>query len=133
MRAVLAGIVLALSSGPALTAPPPDPAAAAKAWVGLIDQGRYAQSWSEAGSIFRTHVTRARWARMVAAVRGPMGPMTSRNLTSDQRSDTLPGAPDGAYATLRFATAFAHKRQATETIALSREASGWRVDGYFIR
>jgi hypothetical protein len=41
--------------------------------------------------------------------------------------------PDDVYATLLFATAFAHKRQATPTIALARDASGWRVDGYFIR
>jgi hypothetical protein len=59
--------------------------------------------------------------------------MTSRTLTADKRVTSLPGIPDGNYAILKFNTVFAHKRAAVETIALAREASGWRVGGYFIR
>jgi serine/threonine-protein kinase len=57
----------------------------------------------------------------------------SRHLANDQRATSLPGAPDGHYAVLRFSTVFTHKRQATETVVMAQEPSGWRTDGYFIR
>jgi hypothetical protein len=45
----------------------------------------------------------------------------------------MPGAPDGDYEVVKFQTSFARKVGATETVVLAREASGWKVDGYFIR
>jgi hypothetical protein len=49
------------------------------------------------------------------------------------RSKSLPGAPDGDYEVVQFQTSFANKAIATETVVLSHEASGWKVDGYFIK
>jgi hypothetical protein len=66
-------------------------------------------------------------------VRGPLGPVVSRTLASVQHMTSAPGAPDGSYAKVQFNTAFAHKRQASETVVLADGPSGWRVDGYFIR
>jgi serine/threonine-protein kinase len=132
MRTGPAAIIVAFVAGPALAAPA-DPAAAARAWLGLIDRGAYASSWTEAGTLFRTHVSQARWAGMAAGARGPFGAVISRRLAGDLRSTSLPGAPDGHYARLTFTTAFAHKRRATETVVMAQEPSGWRVDGYFIR
>ncbi|HEY2481989.1 MAG TPA: DUF4019 domain-containing protein [Caulobacteraceae bacterium] len=132
MRAGPVAIILAAIAGPALAAPA-DPAAAARTWLGLIDRGAYANSWTEAGTLFRTQVSQARWAGMAAGVRGPLGAVMSRTVAGDRRSTSLPGAPDGHYARLRFSTVFAHKRQATETVVMADEPSGWRVDGYFIR
>jgi hypothetical protein len=48
-------------------------------------------------------------------------------------SKSLPGAPDGDYEVVQFQTSFANKAAANETVVLSLEASGWKVDGYFIR
>ena len=132
MRVWLAAIAASLVST-ATAAAPPDPATAAKAWAELVDKGLYAQSWSQAGTLFQAHVTEAKWASLVATVRGPLGPLTHRSLTSEKHATSLPGVPDGDYAVLQFASAFAHKRAAVETIALAHEPGGWRVDGYFIR
>jgi hypothetical protein len=41
--------------------------------------------------------------------------------------------PDGEYEVVQFETSFANKAAAVETVVLSREKSGWKVDGYFIR
>ncbi|HEV7158618.1 MAG TPA: DUF4019 domain-containing protein [Caulobacteraceae bacterium] len=131
MRAMLLAAV-ALAATPAL-AGGGDPAAAATAWAKLVDQGRYGESWRQAGALFRNGVTKAGWAQMVGRVRQPLGVVVSRRLTSQARSRSLPGAPDGDYDTLHFATVFTHKSSAVETIVLAREPSGWRVDGYFIR
>jgi hypothetical protein len=49
------------------------------------------------------------------------------------KAKSLPGAPDGDYEVVQFQTRFANKAAATETVVLSREATGWKVDGYFIR
>lgn len=131
MRAMFTATGLALAAGSALAAG--DPVAGAKAWAGLIDHGQYAQSWTQAGSLFRANVSKARWTTMVSSVRGPLGPVISRTLAGVQRSTSMPGAPDGNYAKVQFSTAFAHKRQASETVVLADGPSGWRVDGYFIR
>jgi hypothetical protein len=46
----------------------------------------------------------------------------------------MPGAPDGEYITFRYATRFANKRTAVETVTPMRDIDGqWRVSGYFIR
>lgn len=132
MRTILAAMAMSLAASPVLAASA-DPAAAAAAWAKLVDQGRYGDSWSEAGTLFKAGVTKANWARMGAGVRGPLGALVSRRLTDQARSNALPGAPDGDYDTLHFATQFAHKAAAVETIVMAKEPSGWRVDGYFIR
>jgi hypothetical protein len=129
---MLTALGLALAASSALAAPG-DPVAGAKAWAGLVDRGQYAQSWSEAGSLFRSQISSAAWARMAAGVRGPLGPVVSRTLSSVRRSTSMPGAPDGRYARVQFSTAFARKRQAAETVVLADGPTGWRVDGYFIR
>src|SRR5215472_4580413 len=56
MRAILMAMAISLAAGPALAAPA-DPATAAGAWAKLVDQGRYGQSWTEAGTLFRAGVT----------------------------------------------------------------------------
>jgi hypothetical protein len=51
----------------------------------------------------------------------------------DRQTKSLPGAPDGDYDIVRFNTEFANKHGAVETVVLTREAGGWKVDGYFIK
>ena len=103
-------------------------------WLALVDQGRTAESWSEAASHFRRAVSDAQWAAATDAVRTPLGAVVSRALKSEQRATELPGAPDGEYAVLQFATTFAHKRSAVETVTMMRDTDGrWRAAGYFIR
>jgi hypothetical protein len=58
----------------------------------------------------------------------------SRKEKSLEFSDSLPGAPDGRYAMLQFATEFARKKEAVETLSLLQGTDGqWRVVGYFIK
>lgn len=107
---------------------------AARAWLKLIDDANYSQSWSEASSLFRGAVPRDRWTQQVAAVRGPLGAVESRKLNSEKNLTSLPGAPDGLYVVIEYNTTFAHKKSAVETLALQTDTDGhWRVSGYFIR
>ena len=106
---------------------------AANTWVGLVDAKRWNDSWATAGTLFKSQMPQPRWASTIAPVREPLGAVSSRVLKGVTKSKSLPGAPDGEYEIVQFQTNFANKAAATETVVLSREASGWKVDGYFIK
>jgi len=99
----------------------------------MLDRRRWNESWDAAGTLFRSQLTREGWASTARSVREPLGPMTSRAIRSVTRMSSLPGVPAGDYELIEFATDFARRRSAVETVVLSREAAGWRVNGYFIR
>ncbi len=105
-----------------------------KAWLKLIDNGRYRKSWKEAASIFKAAVTVKQWPQMIQATRGPLGKKVSRKLKSKSFATSLPGAPDGQYVVIQLKTAFENKKDAVETITVMLDNdSEWRVAGYFIK
>jgi hypothetical protein len=102
-------------------------------WASLLDKGKYSQSWAEAGTFFKSHVTESEWSSQARPVREPLGAVMSRKLESETETTSLPGAPEGHYDVVKFDTDFENKRGAVETIVLAHEPGGWKVDGYFIR
>ncbi len=107
---------------------------AAHAWLRLIDSEKYAESWTGAASYFKSRVDEATWSKQIQAVRGPLGALNSRKFKAEQYTTSAPGAPDGHYLILQFATSFANKANAVETVTPMLDADGqWRVSGYFIR
>jgi Protein of unknown function (DUF4019) len=107
---------------------------AAMAWLTLVDGGQYQQSWESASAVFRQKISWSQWQSRIAAVRGPLGALRSRALQSATPRNALPGAPDGRYVVLKFATSFEHKADAIETVTPVFDADGhWHVSGYFIR
>jgi len=107
---------------------------AAQKWLKLVDGGEYKQSWESASSFFKVAITDDQWAQRVAAVREPLGQVVTRKLTAARYTMTLPGAPDGKYVVIRYATTFQNKQSAVETVTPMLDADGeWRVSGYYIR
>ena len=107
---------------------------AALSWLALVDGARYAESWDGAAAYFRGAVTKQAWTAQVGGVRGPLGALRSRQLTSATPATSLPGAPDGAYVVIQYQTVFEHEASAVETVTPMRDPDGqWRVSGYFIR
>jgi hypothetical protein len=107
---------------------------AANQWVALVDAGKYPQSWDNAAGYFKGAVKRDQWEASLSAARKPLGRVLSRNLKATQYATRLPGAPDGEYVVIQYATSFEGKRSAIETITPMREKDGkWRVAGYYIR
>ena len=139
MRAlkVLCALWMLLSAVPAApgTDTPTAPAeSAARAWLALVDAGKYADSWSGAATMFRQKITAAQWEAAVSGVRAPLGALKSRILKSATPRNTLPGVPDGEYVVIQFAASFEHKADALETVTPMKDADGkWRVSGYFIQ
>ncbi|MRR34357.1 DUF4019 domain-containing protein [bacterium] len=107
---------------------------AAESWLALVDGGKYGQSWRESAEYFRNAVTLEQWEQSLTSVRRPLGRLVSRKVQDVLRTTTLPGAPDGDYVVIRFATSFDKKKSAIETVTPMRERNGtWRVSGYYIK
>jgi hypothetical protein len=129
-------VMLALASPAALSAEGPEQAAeaAARSWLALVDAGNYAQSWSDASTLFRQQVSQLQWQAAATSARGPLGALKSRQLLSAAFARTLPGAPTGEYVVIQFTSSFDRKDTAVETITPMKDKDGaWHVSGYFIR
>jgi len=106
----------------------------AESWLALVDSGKYADSWQEAASLFKAHVTKDQWQSMLSATLSPLGKNTSRKLFSAKYTKMLPGAPDGEYVVIQYQSSFEHKQSAVETITPMLDKDGqWRVSGYFLK
>ncbi len=114
---------------------PTDAAAvAAGQWLAAADRGDAANTWEEAAAVFRAAVTPEQWADSLSRVQQSLGRAVSRRPGSSRFTTELPGAPDGEYVLLEYATEFEHKKNGTETVVMTREPTGeWRLSGYWIR
>ena len=107
---------------------------AATAWLELVDEGSYGQSWDQAAGLFKRAVTKEQWRTQITAIRPPLGKVVSRVLDSARYTESLPGVPDGEYVVIQYRTEFENKKSALETITPLADPDGvWRVAGYFIR
>jgi len=108
--------------------------AAASSWLALTDSGTYGASWDKAAPAFQKAINKESWDQALRNVRMPLGAVKARRLTNAQFTHTLPGAPDGDYFVLQFATQFENKATATETVTPMKGQDGnWRVSGYYIK
>lgn len=107
---------------------------AAESWLGLVDKGEFGKSWDQSAALFRAAVTKDEWEQSLNIARTPLGKKKSRSVVSTQFSTSLPGAPDGEYVVIQFASSFASKESAIETVTPMKDPDGaWRVSGYFIK
>lgn len=107
----------------------PAPRTSALAWLALVDQGRWQESWAATSSSFRQNNTSKVWEDVSEQVRTPLGSVKSRTLLSQ---DSVPAPPAGIEV-LKFKTSFASKPEAVETVSMAPEDGGWRVTGYYIQ
>jgi hypothetical protein len=104
------------------------------AWLSLVDEGKYPESWDQAAEYFRNAVTKEQWLASLKAVRTPLGKVVVRKLKSKKYARSLPGAPDGEYVVIQYETQFEKKKSAIETVTPMLDKDGqWRVSGYYIK
>lgn len=107
---------------------------AASDWLALTDAGSYGASWDKAAPAFQKAINKPGWEQALRNVRMPLGAVKTRRLTRAEFMHKLPGAPDGDYFVLQFATQFENKAAAVETVTPMKGPDGnWRVSGYFIK
>jgi hypothetical protein len=108
--------------------------AAADAWLALVDDGKYAESWDAAAQFLKNAVSKDDFVKSLGAARKPLGKMKSREVQSKEYRTGLPGAPDGQYVVIQFKTALENKQSAVETITpMLDKDKKWRVSGYYVR
>ena len=107
--------------------------AAATAWLALIDAAQWQSAWNATGSYLHATVAGVKWLTSIAEVRLIAGTLVSRQLKSAYETTYLPGAPYGHYVVVYYASRFAHRRKAGETLTLMKDSAGaWRVVGYYL-
>jgi hypothetical protein len=102
-------------------------------FLGYLDQGRFADSYDYTGMLIRTSLDRETFAQKLESARSGAGPLVSRNLIDASYATTVPGAPEGQYVILHYATSFANRQDTLETVTLAFAKSYWRVSGYYIK
>jgi hypothetical protein len=108
--------------------------ASAEKWLNLVDQGKYAESWKEAATLFRNAVNQGQWQQTLQAVRKPLDKLVARKVKTKTYRTSLPGAPDGEYVVIEFESSFEKKKSAVETVTPMMDKDGkWRVSGYYIK
>lgn len=113
---------------PATTVPATPAADAARAFLELVDQQRWSDSYDRFGAAFRKLNSEAVWAEVSQRVRPPLGAVVSRSLIGQE---TIPVPPAGVEM-LKFRTRFATGGEKVETVTLDQEAGDWKVVGVTI-
>lgn len=107
---------------------------AAVAWLALTDAANYSAGWSAASTLFRQRVSQSQWQAAATNARAPLGALKSRKVQSATYTRSVPGAPEGEYVIVTFASSFANRASAIETVTPMLDTDGtWRVSGYYIK
>jgi len=106
----------------------------ARSWLGLIDSGKYKESWENASPLFKEKTPEAAWVKSITAIRTPRGAVNARYIATAGSTKSLSGMPDGDYVVLQFYTTFAEKGLALETITLAKmQNDAWQIAAYEIK
>jgi hypothetical protein len=107
---------------------------AAREWLSMVDEGKYAESWKKTAEYFRNSVKQEKWEQSIQTVRKPLGKLVSRQVKSQSYKTSMPGAPDGEYVVIQFEASFESKKSAIETVTPMLDKDGnWRVSGYYVK
>lgn len=100
-------------------------ARAAEAFLALLDESRWAESYTATGAEFRRLNTLERWSAVSARLRPPLGRMLTRDITSNEY---VPAPPEG-YRLIKFRSTYANGTAQTESLSLAWEDGAWKVAG----
>ena len=145
-RIVLAGVVSLLLAvvvfsklARAADSTPADPkiavAASVQTWLREIDGGHYEQSWKDASTFFRSHVSVEKWVGLANGTRFPLGKCIQRQQVSlaFEKDPDPKGVIKGDFAMVQFESSFENMKHAVETVSFYKEADGtWKAAGYYI-
>lgn len=128
--------VLLLPANVTVEGPTPRPAAAAQseaaaaaqaaeAFLTLVDEERWAESYAATGAEFRRLNTLKVWSDVSARLRPPLGKMLTRDIVGNE---FVPAPPQG-YRLVKFRSSYANGVQQTESVSLAWEDGAWKVAG----
>lgn len=103
-------------------------ASAAEAFLVMIDEERWADSYAATGAEFRRLNTLKVWCDVSARLRPPLGKVVTRNITGNEY---VPAPPAG-YRLVKFRSTYANGTSQTESVSLAWEDGAWKVAGIVI-
>jgi hypothetical protein len=107
---------------------------ATDAWLKLLDDGKYRESWEQAASFFKEKVTAEEWEKMAHEARAPLGALLSRKFKLAAYATALPGAPSGQYVVIEYDASYANNKSVIDKVTPMLDDDGqWRVSGYWIQ
>jgi hypothetical protein len=111
---------------------------AAEAWLQLIDEGKYAESWAAASELLRQNMQKlgkgkSFWEKVLRTTRTPLGPLKERRLLTKELTDTVPMAPPGEYIELLYGALHEEKLLEERLVLILEKDSRWRVFSYVAR
>ena len=105
----------------------------ARAWLALVDQGQYGESWDTAAALFQASTSKEQWSAAAQRVREPLGQLSTRQFRAAEFRTALTGAPEGKYFIVHYDSAFAKKPSTREVLTLKQAPdASWKVAGYFV-
>lgn len=103
----------------------------ARRWLGLIDFGKFDESYAEAGKDLRNQYALEKW-KFALTLRMTNGKVEDRTLASAMQTGEFRGRTDGDFAVITFATLFEHDNLKNERVVLERLGAEWKVVDYEI-
>ena len=81
MCLIVIGLILSIVDANAETSEKEKAAASsAETWLGMVDAGKYTESWKDAAELFRNAVKQEQWEQSLQAARKPLGKLISRKI-----------------------------------------------------
>ena len=112
----------------------PEALHAATRWLGLLDAGKYGESWQAASGFLQSSVTQEQWERKIGGLRKALGDTGSRKLKGEDYLKPAAGGGDGERMVLQFDTTFAQKNDATEIVTTILDSDGqWKAAAYSVK
>ena len=100
-------------------------------WLALMDQHQYGAAWLDSGPLFQDLITQDQWIAAMQALRRPLGQVRTRQVTTHQATQTLPGGTQGYFMIIRYNTSFSGKSSMIEILKLMMIShEQWRVISY---
>ena len=96
-------------------------------WLGLIDEGKYAESWDQLSQRLKNRFTKEGWSSVIHTFLNRTGKLKSRKLRSVAYSD-----PDAEIVAVDFESSFGKGSPGSETVLLQLENGEWRISSYSV-
>jgi len=102
----------------------------AEQWLALLDQGKFADTWTYASKYFQANMPQDKWVQVLTSAQQQLGKAANRKMTGREARENIPGAPAGQYILVGYATDFEKKPGLLETVTFIGEDGTWKVVGY---
>lgn len=106
---------------------------AAVEFLGLIDGGKYAESWESSASLMQDKVTKNDWVEKLNKARNLSGELLQRVQKSASYATEVKDSPEGEYIMLIYESDFQRAEDVSEYVTVMLEGDEWKVAGYFMQ